>query len=137
MENIFDELPKDQTQDNETIFTKRDPVRQFAADHAGLKTTEAEPNWHQMLLRAANESEKFRIRAARDTWQAEQKQQAHQKQMAADQARVDALQSVHIRNKSFWDALQRTDGRVYWSPAAQRLMREDKKNQGLGFFSKK
>lgn len=137
MENIFDELPKDQEQENQTIFTKKNAVKDFAAVLAGNRTTELEPNWTQMLLRAENQAEKHRIRVARDAWQDEQKHRAHQAQQAADAARIDALKNVAIRNKAFYDQLMRTDGRVYWSTEVQRMMRADKAAQGLGWYSKK
>ncbi len=104
--------------------------------HANNQDSTGEPDWAGMLLNAKDSAEKFRIRSAREAYQAEIKWQAHLAQQTAQEARTKAVLSTPTRNKDFYANLQRNDPRVYWSTECQRQMRSDKATMGLAFHLK-
>lgn len=96
-----------------------------------------EPDWRGQLLNAKNEREKWAIRAAKEAWQAEQKLAAHQAAQTVMNSRIEAATKAPVtRNKGYWEALQRSDGRVFWSVECQRQMKADKATLGLSWYSK-
>lgn len=95
-----------------------------------------EPDWNGMLLNAQTMTEKFKIRAARDAYQEEQKFIHLQQVQAAEQARITEVLKSPLRNKQFYENLKQTDGRAYFSVEVQRQMKADKQQMGLAFHLK-
>lgn len=93
----------------------------------------SEPDWAGMLLNAKNQTEKFKIRAARDAWIEEQRFQKFQQAQEAHKVHIaDVLRTPH-RNKAFYDNLKVSDPKVFWSTECQRQMKADKATMGLAF----
>lgn len=124
-----EEPAKEKSSDN------RDPLQKAAAKFH--KPTEgSEPDWQALLLNAKDGAEKMKIRSARETYQAEQKFIAFQAAQAAEQARIEQVIATPLRNKQFYEELQRTDPRAYWSVPVQRQIKQDKATMGLSYHLK-
>lgn len=92
-----------------------------------------EPDWAGMLLNAKNQTEKFKIRAARDAWIEEQRFQAFQQAQDAHKVHIAEVLRTPHRNKAFYDNLKVSDPKVFWSTECQRQMKTDKATMGLAF----
>ena len=134
MSSIF-EIDTSTTEEKTTSTDNRDKVTK-AAERFHKAPEGSEPDWAGMLLNAKNQTEKFKIRAARDAWIEEQRfQKLQQAQEAHKQHIASVLQTPH-RNKVFWDNLKVNDPKVYYSVEAQRQMKTDKATMGLRFHLK-
>jgi hypothetical protein len=95
-----------------------------------------EPDWAGMLLNAKDQTEKFKIRAARDAYNEEKRFQHFQQQQAAHQAHIAEILRTPHRNKTFYDNLKVSDPQVFWSTECQRQMKTDKATMCLSFHLK-
>lgn len=89
-----------------------------------------------MLLQAKTARAKWEIRAARETWQDEQRTKTMMQMQAEQEAHIDEVIKRPNRNKQFYDDLRINDPRAYWSVPCQRQMKADKANMGLAFHLK-
>ena len=109
-------------------------AEQFHANtHQG---NSSEPDWQAMLYQAKTERAKWEIRAARETWQDEQRTKTMMQMQAEQEAHIDEVIKRPNRNKQFYDDLRINDPRAYWSVPVQRQMKSDKSNMGLAFHLK-
>lgn len=104
--------------------------------HANTHQETSEPDWQAMLYQAKTERAKWEIRAARDTWQDEQRSNAMMQMQAEQEAHIQEVIQRPGRNKQFYDDLRINDPRTYWSVPCQRQMKADKANMGLAFHLK-
>ena len=113
----------------------RDAV-QKAASQFHKAPEGGEPDWAGMLLNAKNQTEKFKIRAARDAWIEEQRFQKFQQAQDDHKTHIAEVLRTPLRNKAFYDNLKVSDPKVYYSVEAQRQMKTDKATMGLSFHLK-
>ena len=97
--------------------------------------SDTEPDWKYMLLNAKDQREKMEVRITRERWQEEQKYKQFEQQQAIRSGKVDDVLATpsHLRNKFFYDELQRNDPNTYWDTKVQRSKLNDRKSMGLGF----
>lgn len=133
MSSIF-EIDTSKTEDNTKPDT-RDTVQKTASFFHKAPDT-GEPDWQGMLLRAKDQTEKFKVRAARDAWIEEQRFQKFEAAQQAHKVHIASVLQTPHRNKVFWDNLKVNDPKVYYSVEAQRQLKTDKATMGLSFHLK-
>lgn len=127
-----------QLQEEQPEVTKPDPRDKLtkAASQFHKAPEGGEPDWAGMLLNAKNQTEKFKIRAARDAWIEEQRFQKFQQAQDDHKTHIAEVLRTPLRNKAFYDNLKVSDPKVYYSVEAQRQMKTDKATMGLSFHLK-
>ncbi|SFH61226.1 hypothetical protein SAMN05216299_1353 [Nitrosospira sp. Nsp14] len=97
--------------------------------------SDTEPDWQRMLLNAKDSREKMEVRITRERWQEEQKYKLFEEAQAIREGKVNGVLSTppNLRNKFFYDELQKNDPNTYWDNKVQRQRLNDKKSLGLGF----
>lgn len=134
MTSIF-EINTSKTEDKAATPDTRDAVTK-AAEHFHKAPDAGEPDWQGMLLRAKDQTEKFKIRSARDAWIEEQRFQKFQQAQDTHKGHIASVLQTPHRNKVFWDNLKLNDPKVYYSVEAQRQLKTDKSVMGLSFHLK-
>lgn len=137
---LRDRTPEEEDGHASVAVSKPKPDTREAVQKATAffhKTPEGnEPDWAAMLLAANNQTEKFKIRAAREAYAEEKQFQLFQKRQDEQKAHIATVLSSPNRNKFFYEALSQNDPKTYYSVQCQRQMKSDKAVLGLGWFLK-
>lgn len=146
--NIFDDVIEQQTDhDNPATaaiakkqVSLNEQVREMAGAlyKANKDESDKEPDWSFLIRNAKSQAEKWKVMAARDAYQEDQKMRIFEEQQARFDERVNRLLSTPLaqRNKFFYEDLQRNDPNVYFDSRVQRQRQRDRETLKLAYHLK-
>ena len=106
----------------------------FRSNNKEESTIQKEPDWGHLIRNAQTPREKFEVMAARDAWQDNVRIKAfEQQQLQFDKKVLDVIASPVVRNKEFYDDLQKNHPSIYYDKRIQNQRKADRQAMGLGF----
>lgn len=97
-----------------------------------------EPDWEGLLLQETSGHKKMDIINARNAYKLEQKARNWEEQKKSFEQKVDGILATpsHLRNKEFYDILQKNDRSIYFHTRIQKQRIKDRENLGLSYHLK-